>query len=70
MSKLLTAVELAAELRMNSQVLLRHHRAGKIKAEFLIGRSPRFDLKKVRKQLSEAMAKRDRERFTGMVPTL
>lgn len=70
MSKLLTAVELAAVLRMNSQVLLRHYRAGKIKAEFLIGRSPRFDQKNVRKQLSEAMTERERKRFTGMVPTL
>lgn len=70
MKALLTAAELAAELRMNAQVVLRYHRAGKIKAEFLIGRSPRFDLGKVRKQLAAATAKQDRERFDGMVPTI
>lgn len=67
---LITAEELAAELRMSWQVVLRWHRAGKIKAEVMIGRSPRFDLRKVKKQLAEATAKRDRERFNGMIPTL
>ena len=70
MNHLLTAAELAADLRMSSQVVLRWHRDGRIKAELLIGRSPRFDAAAVRKQLakeSEAAAKR---KFSGLVPTL
>lgn len=70
MSELITAEELASELKMSWQVVLRWHRAGKIKCELMIGRSPRFDLRKVRAQLAAATAKRDRERFNGMIPTL
>jgi len=70
MSALLTAEEVAAELRMSWQVVLRWHRQGRIKAELLIGRSPRFDLRKVRKQIVAANKKKAREKFNGMVPTL
>jgi len=70
MSHLLTAAELAVELRMSWQVVLRWHRSGRIKAELMIGRSPRFDMAKVRKQLVAETAKRDRAKFNGMIPTL
>lgn len=69
-AKLLTAEELATDLRMSWQVVLRWTRAGKIRAELHIGRSPRYDLKNVRKQLAADQAKQDRARFNGMVPTL
>jgi hypothetical protein len=70
MSELLTAAELAADLRMSWQVVLRWHRAGRIKAELLIGRSPRFDAAKVRKQLAKASDAAAARKFSGMVPTL
>lgn len=70
MNPLLTAEELAAELKMHPVTVRKWAREKRINAELLIGRSPRFDLKKVRKQLAEATAKRDREKFTGMVPTI
>lgn len=70
MSELVTAAELAADLKMSWQVVLRWHRAGKIRSELSIGRSPRFDVRKVRQQLAAATAKRDRQRFNGMIPTL
>ncbi len=70
MNPLLTAAELANDLRLHAETIRQWHRAGRIKAELLVGRSPRFDLAAVRKQLikaSEAAAKR---RFSGLVPTL
>ena len=70
MSELLTAEELAADLKMSQQVVLRWHRAGRIKAELLIGRSPRFDAAKVRKQLAKASDAAAASKFSGMVPTL
>ena len=70
MNELLTAEELAAELKMSWQVVLRWHRAGKIKAELLIGRSPRFDRARVIKQLASATTMKNRAKFNGMVPTL
>jgi predicted site-specific integrase-resolvase len=70
MSELLTAAELATDLKMSQQVVLRWHRAGRIKAELLIGRSPRFDSAKVRKQLAKASDAAAARKFSGMVPTL
>ena len=61
---LLTADELAAELKMSRQVVLRWARAGRIKAELKVGRSPRFDLNAVCRQLKAAT------KANGMVPTL
>jgi predicted site-specific integrase-resolvase len=55
---------------MSWQVVLRWHRAGRIKAELLIGRSPRFDAAKVRKQLAKASDAAAARKFSGMVPTL
>lgn len=69
-AKLLTAEELASELKMHPVTVRNWRRLGTISAELMIGRSGRFDLKKVRKQLADATAKRDRERFNGMIPTL
>jgi predicted site-specific integrase-resolvase len=70
MSELLTAAELATDLKMSQQGVLRWHRAGRIKAELLIGRSPRFDSAKVRKQLAKVSDAAAARKFSGMVPTL
>lgn len=67
---LVTAREVAADLKMSWQVVLRWHRAGKIKAEVMVGRAPRFVIRDVRRQLAADQAKRDAEKFKGMVPTL
>ena len=69
-SELLTAEELAAELRVSYQGLLRWRREGRIKAEVMLGQYPRFSLRKVKNQLADYQAKRYRAKFNGMVPTL
>jgi excisionase family DNA binding protein len=70
MSALLTAEELAAELGLHIVTVRDWRRAGRIKAEFLLGRSPRFDLAKVKKQLIAETERKARESFNGMIPTL
>lgn len=69
-AQLLTAAELAADLRMHAETVRTWHRTGRIKAELLIGRSPRFDAAKVRKQLAKASDAAAARKFSGMVPTL
>jgi hypothetical protein len=70
LNPLATATELAADLHMSGQVVLRWHRQGRIKAELLIGQSPRFDIAAVRKQLATASAAAAKAKFNGMIPTL
>jgi predicted site-specific integrase-resolvase len=70
MSALLTGEQLAAELGMSHEVVLRWRRHGRIKAEYVLGRSPRFDLAKVKKQLIAETERKARESFNGMIPTL
>ena len=70
MNPLLTAAELANDLRLHAETIRQWHRAGRIKAELLVGRSPRFDLAAVRKQLAAASAAAAKRRFSGLVPTL
>jgi excisionase family DNA binding protein len=70
MSALLTAEELAAELGLHIVTVRDWRRHGRIKAEFLLGRSPRFDLAKVKKQLIAETERKARESFNGMIPTL
>ena len=67
---LLTAAELATDLRTHTETVRQWHRQGRIKAELLIGRSPRFDAAKVRKQLAKASDAAASRKFSGMVPTL
>jgi len=63
-SELLTAKELAAALKMHPDTVREWAREGRIIPEFKIGRSPRFDLAKVRKALSKPAKKQP-----GMIPT-
>ena len=70
MNPLLTAAELANDLRLHAETIRQWHRAGRIKAELLVGRSPRFDLAAVRKQLTKASEAAAKRRFSGLVPTL
>ena len=70
MSDLITARELADELRMSYQVVLRWNRAGRIKAEINLPGKILFDLAKVRRQLVKASEERAKAKFNGMVPTL
>ena len=67
---LLTADELAAELKMNSQVIRKWTRNGIIKPEIKIGAKPRFYLTDVIEQIKAHNAKQDAAKFNGMVPTL
>ena len=70
MNELLTAEELAAKLKMNHHVVLRWTRAKKIKPELYVGRQPRFDEAKVRKQIAKADQRQPRHKLApGMVPT-
>jgi len=66
MKQLLTAAEVAAELRMSPQVVLRWKRKGLITADIDRHAFVRFDLKTVIKQLA---AKPQTPSRTGMVPT-
>ena len=70
MNPLLTAAELANDLRLHAETIRQWHRAGRIKAELLVGRSPRFDAAAVRKQLAKASDAAAARKFSGMVPTL
>lgn len=61
---LLTADDLATYLGMSAETVRDWHRKGKIKSELKIGRSPRFDLGNVRKQLVK------QSNSDGAVPTI
>jgi len=70
MKDLLTAKQLAEELGMSWQVVLRWNREGRIKATIDLPGMIRFDLLAVRKQLIKATEAAAKRRFSGMVPTL
>ncbi len=70
MTPLLTAIELAAALKMNHHVLLRWTRAGKVTPDLYVGRQPRFDERKVRAELGNAAAAKAGEKWNGLMPTL
>ncbi len=68
-AELLTVEQVAANLQMHPVTVRDWRREGRIKEELMIGRSPRFDIKKVRKQIIAYNEKKAKEKFKGMVPT-
>jgi len=60
-----SASECARQLGVSVNTILRRHEAGEITSEFHSGRVIRFDVAKVKKQLSE---KTPKPKPTGLVP--